>query len=163
MNELEQRVHDAAEATGIAFKAMPCDPALADTAEFCAHYGIAPEDSANTIIVASKTEPPQYVACLVLATTRLDVNGVVRKRMGVRKASFAPAELTAEVTGMVMGGVTVFGLPDDMPIWVDAAVMQRTEIVVGGGSRSLKIVTSPDALLKLANVEVVDGLAKPIA
>ena len=159
MDELEQRVHDAAAATGAPFRAMPCDSALADTAEFCAHYGIAPEDTANTIVVASKSDPVQYVACLVLATTRLDVNGVVRKRMGARKVSFASAEITTQVTGMVMGGVTVFGLPDTMPVWVDSAVMQRTEIVVGGGSRAMKIVTSPDALLKLQNVEVVDDLA----
>jgi prolyl-tRNA editing enzyme YbaK/EbsC (Cys-tRNA(Pro) deacylase) len=162
MNELEQRVAAAAEATGAAFRVMPCDSELADTAEFCAHYGIAPADSANTIVVASKTDPVQFVACVVLATTRLDVNGVVPKRMGVRKASFAPAEMTAAVTGMVMGGVMVFGLPPELPVWVDAAVMHRAEIVVGGGSRSQKIVTSPDALTKLTNVEVVDGLANLI-
>ncbi|MGB1084330.1 MAG: YbaK/EbsC family protein, partial [Ilumatobacteraceae bacterium] len=103
MSEIEQRVLDVVTATGVPFEAMPCDPDLADTAEFCEHYGFSPDDSANTIIIASKGESPVFAACVVLATSRLDVNGAVRKRLGVRKVSFAPADLTAEVTGMVMG------------------------------------------------------------
>jgi prolyl-tRNA editing enzyme YbaK/EbsC (Cys-tRNA(Pro) deacylase) len=156
---LERRVADAAAATGQPFELVECDPALADTAAFCEHYGYSPDISANTIVVASKTEPPQFVACLVLATTRLDVNGTVRRRLGARKVSFAPAEVTAEVTGMVMGGVTVFGLPADVPIWVDAAVVQRPQLIVGGGSRGLKLLVSSAALTALPNVEVVEGLA----
>ena len=140
---------------------MPCDPALADTAAFCAHYGIAPEDSANTIVVVGKTEPPRYVACVVLATTRLDVNGSVRKRLGVKKASFADAAVTATLTGMTMGGVTAIGLPPGIPLWVDAAVMGRTSIVLGGGTRDAKIVAAPALLHELPGVEIVEGLAKP--
>lgn len=159
LDDLEQRVVAAARATGQPFELVECDPALADTAAFCEHYGYSPDISANTIVVASKTEPAQYVACLVLATTRLDVNGAVRRRLGARKVSFAPAEATAAVTGMVMGGVTVFGLPADLPIWIDAAVVGREQLIVGGGSRGLKLLVPPAALLALANVEVVDGLA----
>ena len=161
MVEIEQRVLDVVTGTGIPFEAMPCDPDLADTAAFCEHYGFSLQDSANTIVVASKGESPVFAACVVLATHRLDVNGTVRKRLGARKVSFAPPELTAEVTGMVMGGVTPFGLPDDLPLWVDAAVMERAQIVLGGGSRALKIVGSPQVLGALANAEIVEGLARP--
>src|SRR4051794_33337172 len=141
---------------------MACDPELADTARFCEAYGIAPEDSANTILVVGRPAPPRYAACVVLATTRLDVNRVVRKRLGTRKASFASAEETKALTGMLIGGVTAFGLPDDLPIWVDAAVMERPEVVLGGGSRSSKVRVAPGELRKLAAVEVVEGLAAPI-
>ena len=137
------------------------DSEARDTTEFCEHYGFSPDDSANTIVIASKGESPVFAACVVLATSRLDVNGAVRKRLGVRKVSFAPADLTAEVTGMVMGGVTPFGLPDAVPLWIDAAVMERDRIVVGGGSRALKIIGAPKMLAELANAEVVEGLARP--
>jgi prolyl-tRNA editing enzyme YbaK/EbsC (Cys-tRNA(Pro) deacylase) len=147
---------------GVEAELMACDPELADTARFCEAYGIPPEDSANTIIVVGKSDPPRYAACVVLATTRLDVNRTVRKRLGVRKASFASAEETRELTGMLIGGVTAFGLPADLPIWVDAAVMARTSIVLGGGSRSWKVRVAPDQLRKLGTTEVVEGLATPI-
>lgn len=157
---VEQDVLAALADAGVAHERMEVDPALADTADFCAHYGVAPEDSANCIVVASRDDPPALAACLVLATHRLDVNRTVRKRLGAKKASFAPPELTREVTGMTMGGVTPFGLPDGLPLWVDAAVMERDEIVVGGGSRSLKLRVAPSALLAVGG-EVVDGLARP--
>lgn len=159
---IEERVIAAATATGQVFEAMDCDPGLADTAAFSAAYGIAVEDSANTIVIATKDEPPRYVACVVLATHRLDVNGIVRKRLGTRKVSFAPAEVTAEVTGMVMGGVTPFGLPGDIPVWVDSAVVARDRIVTGGGSRAMKLLHPPATLTELGTVEVVEGLARPI-
>ena len=162
VSDLEERVRAAAAATGGDWREVACDPDLADTAAFCERYGFSPADSANTIVVASKGESPVMAACVVLATHRLDVNGVVRRRLGARKVSFAPAELTAEVTGMVMGGVTPFGLPEGLPVWVDAAVMERDEIIVGGGSRSMKLVLPPATLAALAAVEVVEGLARPI-
>ena len=152
---LDERVRDL----GVPYELFACDPALADTAAFCAAYGFDPEDSANTIVVIGKSDPPRYAACVTLAPYRLDVNRTVRDRLGTRKASFAPAEDTAALTGMEMGGVTVFGLPTDLPIWVDARVMTRQRIVLGGGSRSWKVVSSPAILRALAGVEVVDGLA----
>jgi prolyl-tRNA editing enzyme YbaK/EbsC (Cys-tRNA(Pro) deacylase) len=148
---------------GIDHEMMACDPALADTAAFCEAYGVAPDDSANTIVVAGKTDPPVFAACVVLATTRLDVNGVVRRRLGVRKASFADAEQTRLLTGMAIGGVTVFGLPDGLPIWIDARVMARPAVVLGGGSRSWKVRCEPGELAKLPGVEVIGDLAKPAA
>ena len=139
---------------------VPCDPALADTAAFCEAYGYSPDDSANTIIVVGKGEVPRPVACVVLASTRLDVNGVVRRRLEVRKASFASADETMELTGMEIGGVTAFALPDGLPIWVDAAVMDRQRIILGGGSRSIKVLTPPSTLTKVDGVTVIDGLAR---
>jgi prolyl-tRNA editing enzyme YbaK/EbsC (Cys-tRNA(Pro) deacylase) len=139
---------------------FPCDPALADTAAFCAAYGFAPEDSANTIVVVGKGTPPIYAACVVLATHRLDVNRTIKARFG-RKSSFASPDETRAITGHEIGGVTVFGLPPDLPIWVDAAVMSRDRIVLGGGSRRWKVIAPASILLTLPGVEVVDGLARP--
>ena len=152
---LDARLRDL----GVPYELFPCDPALADTAAFCAAYGFAPEESANTIVVIGKSDPPRYAACVTLAPYRLDVNRAVRERLGTRKASFAPAEVTAELTGMQIGGVTVFGLPAEMPIWVDDRVMARDRIVLGGGSRSWKVIASPAILQRLPGVEVVAGLA----
>jgi prolyl-tRNA editing enzyme YbaK/EbsC (Cys-tRNA(Pro) deacylase) len=109
--------------------------------------------------VVGKSDPPKYVACVVLANTRLDVNRAVRQRLGVRKASFASVDETRDLTGMMIGGVTVFGLAPDLPIWIDARVMQRPRVVLGGGSRSCKVVAPPEVLLRLPKAEVVEGLA----
>jgi prolyl-tRNA editing enzyme YbaK/EbsC (Cys-tRNA(Pro) deacylase) len=144
---------------GIDYELFACDPALADTTAFCAAYDFAPEDSANTILVIGKTDPPRYAACVVLAPTRLDVNRTVRDRLGTRKASFAASDSTREITGMEIGGVTVFGLPETLPIWIDARVMERERIVVGGGSRSWKVLLAPASLLSIPGTSVVDGLA----
>jgi prolyl-tRNA editing enzyme YbaK/EbsC (Cys-tRNA(Pro) deacylase) len=149
----------ALEPLGVEYELFACDPALADTAAFCAAYGFALEDSANTILVIGKSDPPRYAACVVLAPNRLDVNRTVRDRLGTRKASFAPADATRDLTGMEIGGVTVFGLPEALPIWVDARVMERERIVLGGGSRSWKVLAPPAILLALPGAEVVAGLA----
>jgi prolyl-tRNA editing enzyme YbaK/EbsC (Cys-tRNA(Pro) deacylase) len=145
---------------GVDHDIVPCDPALADTAAFCEAYGYSPDDSANTIIVIGKGAVPQPVACVVLASTRLDVNGVVRKRLEVRKASFASAEETMQLTGMEIGGVTAFALPAGLPIWIDAAVMARQRIILGGGSRAIKVLTPPSTLAMLEHATVIDGLAR---
>ena len=150
------------DSLGVAYEIIPCDPELADTAQFCEAYGYSLDDSANTILVVGKTTPPTYVACVVLASTRLDVNRVVKKRMGVRRASFASGAETEEVTGMTIGGVTPFGLPEDLPLWVDGAVMLRDRIVLGGGSRDRKVVASPTILAALG-ADVVEGLARPVS
>jgi prolyl-tRNA editing enzyme YbaK/EbsC (Cys-tRNA(Pro) deacylase) len=144
---------------GVEYELFACDPALADTAAFCDAYGFSPDESANTIVVIGKSDPPRFAACVTLAPYRLDVNRTVRDRLGTRKASFAPAEQTAALTGMQIGGVTVFGLPDGLPIWVDSRVMERERIVLGGGSRSWKVIASPSILRALPGIEIVDGLA----
>lgn len=149
------------DALGVQYEIFPCDPSLADTAQFCEAYGFSMDESANSIVVASKKEPKRYAACVVLATMRLDVNGVVRRRLEVRKASFASADETKELTGMEIGGVTPFGLPPDLPLWVDAEVMARPRIVLGGGSRDRKVIAPPDILTALPQTEIVPDLAKP--
>jgi prolyl-tRNA editing enzyme YbaK/EbsC (Cys-tRNA(Pro) deacylase) len=159
MAHVERSVREVLAGLGIEHEIVPCDPELADTAAFCEAYGYAMEDSANTIVVIGKTDPPRYVACVVLATTRLDVNRVVRKRLGVKKASFADASDTEQLTGMTVGGVTAFALPEAMPLWVDSRVLGRDRIVLGGGSRSCKVVGPPTLLTALPNAEVVDDLA----
>jgi prolyl-tRNA editing enzyme YbaK/EbsC (Cys-tRNA(Pro) deacylase) len=143
------------------YELFACDPALADTASFCAHYGFALEDSANTIVVVGKGADPVYAACVVLATHRLDVNRTIKQRFG-RKSSFASPEETKAITGHEIGGVTVFGLPPDLPVWIDAAVMERDRIVLGGGSRSWKVIAPSSILLTLPGATVVEGLAKPV-
>jgi prolyl-tRNA editing enzyme YbaK/EbsC (Cys-tRNA(Pro) deacylase) len=155
---IEHDVTRAADATGVAYDVIACDPALADTAAFCEAYGYAMDDSANCVVVVGKSDPPVYAACVVLATTKLDVNGVVRRRLGTRKASFAPADAVEAMTGMTIGGVTPFALPATVPLWVDAAVLTRDRIVLGGGSRRRKVV-APPAILTALGAEVVDDLA----
>ena len=138
------------------------DPALADTAQFCAAYGYSMDESANAILVIGKSDPPVYAVGVVLATTRLDVNKTVRRRLGTRKASFAPPDATRELTGMEIGGVTPFALPDGLPLWIDSRVMDRPRVVVGGGSRACKVVGPPAMLLSVPGAEVVDDLAIPV-
>lgn len=159
----ELRLRSHLDPVGVPYELFPCDPALADTASFCAAYGFALDDSANTIVVVGKADPRVYAACVVLAPHRLDVNRVVKTRLGTRKASFAGADETRELTGMEIGGVTPFGLPASLPVWVDVAVMRRERIVLGGGSRNWKVLAAPAILEALPNVEVVEGLAVPPA
>lgn len=159
VDDVETAVRAILDGTGVPYEALACDPDFADTAAFCERYGVAPEDSANTIIVVGKTEPRVYAACVVLATNRLDVNGAVRRRLGARKVSFASAEETRDLTGMMTGGVTPLGLPSTLPLWVDERVMTRESIVVGGGSRSLKIRVAPAVFRHLPGTEVVADLA----
>ena len=157
-----QRAIDALEALGKPYEVIEVDPTLADTAAFCEHYGYPPEISGNTILVASKRGEQRYCACVVLATTRLDVNHAVRPLLGVKKASFASPEETLELTGMLIGGVTPFGLPPELPVYVDERVMALGEVIVGGGGRSTKLKVSPAVFRRMPNVEVVAELAKPI-
>lgn len=142
------------------YELIECDPELADTAVFCERYGVALEESGNCIVVASKKEPKQFAACLVLSHTRLDVNGTVRRLLGVRKLSFASPDETAALTGMMIGGVTPFGLPLDLPIYVDQLVFDLETVVIGGGSRSQKLRVPPAALHAIPGVEAIDGLSK---
>jgi prolyl-tRNA editing enzyme YbaK/EbsC (Cys-tRNA(Pro) deacylase) len=161
-DEIDTKVRRALDALGVPYEALPCDPDFADTEAFCRRYGVAPEDSANAIVVVGKTEPRRYAACVLLATTRLDVNGTVRKRLEARKASFASADETRQLTGMAIGGVTPLALPEGVPIWVDERVMTRESVVLGGGSRSLKIRVTPRLFEQMPDAEVVSGLARAV-
>ncbi len=164
MNEadaIDARVLAHLERAGVPYEVVQIDPAFADTASFCAHYGFAMEKSVNTIIVASKKEPKVYAACAVTATTRLDVNHKVKELMGVQRLSFADADETVALTGMKVGGVTVFALPPGMPIYVDERVMACDRVILGGGGRSTKVHILPEVFNRIQGVRVVSGLATP--
>jgi len=161
MPDPEAPVLAALARLAIQYERLECDPEAADTAVFCARYAIPPDRSANTILVASKKEPKIYAACVVLATTVLDVNHAVRSLLGVSRLSFASAEETMAVTGMLVGGVTPFGLPEGLSVYVDEAVMAPEWIILGGGGRSSKIKLAPVALTRVPAVKVVPGLARP--
>ncbi|HEY7409161.1 MAG TPA: YbaK/EbsC family protein [Vicinamibacteria bacterium] len=160
MDDPEAPVLRALEALGLPYQRLDCDPEAADTAAFCARYGFSAEESANTILVASKKEPRRFAVCVVLASTSLDVNHKVRELLGVSRLSFASAEETVRVTGMMVGGVTPFGLPAGLPVYVDQRVMERPLVILGGGGRSSKIRMAPEAL-RAAGAAVVEGLAYP--
>ena len=147
------------ENSGLDFEVWPCSPELADTARFCEHYGVALENSANAILVRSKTGETKYALCVLLATHRLNTNHTVRRKLGARKVSFAAADETRELTGMQIGGVTPLCLPAGLPIWIDAAVMDCDYVVLGGGNRSSKIKADPRILLQQPGAEVVAELA----
>jgi prolyl-tRNA editing enzyme YbaK/EbsC (Cys-tRNA(Pro) deacylase) len=161
VTDIDQRVRAALDALGVTYTLVPCDPELADTAAFCAAYGYDTGDSANTIIVESRDKPPRNAACVVLATTKLDVNGTVRRRIG-RKTSFAGPERTMELTGMSLGGVTAVGLPPGLPLWIDARVMDRDQVILGAGNRHWKVIAAPGFLADLPGAEVVEGLAREV-
>jgi prolyl-tRNA editing enzyme YbaK/EbsC (Cys-tRNA(Pro) deacylase) len=137
------------------------DPALADTAAFCERYGVLPVESANCVVVAGRRDgATRMAACMVLATTRADVNGLVKRELDVRKASFAPMDTAVELTGMEYGGITPIGLPADWPIFVDQAVASTPRVVIGSGIRGSKL-TLPGALLAdLPGAIVLTGLGR---
>ncbi|MGC6454742.1 MAG: YbaK/EbsC family protein [Candidatus Puniceispirillaceae bacterium] len=155
------QIREALEASGLAFEVWPCDDRLADTAAFCAHYGVPPEHSVNAILVRSKGAPETMALCMVPATHRLDVNRVVRKKLGAKKASFASPEDTRAITGMEIGGVTPIGLPAGVPVWVEASVMALDYIILGGGNRISKLKISPEIFRTIAGCEIVEELARP--
>ena len=158
-DDIEQRVVAVLGRTGVPYEIMRIDPQYADTAACCAHYNLPLDRAANTIIVVSKKEPRQFAACVVLATTRLDVNHAVKKLMGNAKTSFASADETKALTGMMIGGVTIFALPPDLPIYIDDKVMAPDWIILGSGSRSSKVKVAPEVLTRLPNAQVVPGLS----
>jgi prolyl-tRNA editing enzyme YbaK/EbsC (Cys-tRNA(Pro) deacylase) len=139
--------------------AAPIDPELADTAAFCATYGVGLDISANCVVLAAKRSgETQLAACMVLATTRADVNGLARRTLEARKASFASMDVAVAATGMEYGGITPIGLPPDWPILVDAAVAAEDRVVVGSGVRHSKLLLPGTLLAGLPGAVVLDGL-----
>jgi prolyl-tRNA editing enzyme YbaK/EbsC (Cys-tRNA(Pro) deacylase) len=139
------------------------DPSLADTAAFCGHHGIGLDVSANCVVVeARRADRVWFAACVVLASTRADVNGVVRKHLGARKISFAPMDTAVSLTGMEDGGITPVGLPHDWPILVDQAVVGQERVVIGSGVRGSKLLAATAVLASLPNAEVL-AITKPVA
>ena len=155
------RIKAVLDASGLAYEVWPCDDSLADTAAFCAHYNVPSANSVNAILVRSKTDPAQMALCMVPATHRLDVNRTVRKRLGAKKASFAPPEDTRALTGMEIGGVTPIGLPPGLPVWVEASVMALDYVILGGGNRTSKLKVPPEIFDHVPGCEIIEGLANP--
>jgi prolyl-tRNA editing enzyme YbaK/EbsC (Cys-tRNA(Pro) deacylase) len=137
------------------------DPDLADTVAFCEHYDIGLDVSANCVVVeARRADRVWYAACVVLATTRADVNGIVRKHLGARKISFASMDSAVSLTGMEYGGITPVGLPEDWPILVDVNVVQQERVIIGSGIRGSKLLAGTEVLETLPNAAVLP-ITKP--
>jgi prolyl-tRNA editing enzyme YbaK/EbsC (Cys-tRNA(Pro) deacylase) len=153
---LHPLVQQAVARHSIEGEVLACRSEWADTAEFCANYSIPPDEACNTILVALKKTPREYVACLVRADSRLDVNHRVSKEVGFKRLSFASFEEAAMLSGMEIGGVTLIGLPADIPIFIDVLVMAKESIIVGGGNRTSKIRLPPAELMKLPGARVAE-------
>jgi len=138
------------------------DPDLADTAALCAAYDLPMSSGANCVIVTGRRAGEErHAACVVLASTRADVNGLVRRRLDARKASFASTEFATRATGMEYGGITPVGLPADWLLLVDAAVVATPVVIVGSGLRRSKLVLPGAALLALPGAQTVEHLGRP--
>jgi prolyl-tRNA editing enzyme YbaK/EbsC (Cys-tRNA(Pro) deacylase) len=137
------------------------DPDLADTAAFCERYGVSLDESANCVVIAGRRDGElRYAACVVLATTRADVNNVARRALDVRKASFAATDVAVAETAMEYGGITPIGLPDGWPVLIDAVVAGSAQVVIGSGLRKSKLAIAGKTLADLPGAQVIDGLAR---
>jgi prolyl-tRNA editing enzyme YbaK/EbsC (Cys-tRNA(Pro) deacylase) len=146
-----------AEAIGVA----EIDPEVADTAAFCERYDVSPAESANCVVISGRREgETRFAACVILATTRADVNNVARRALDVRKASFAQTDVAVAETGMEYGGITPIGLPADWPILVDAAAAATPQVIIGSGVRRSKLALAGQTLAALPGAVVVEGLAR---
>ena len=157
--DIESVVLSTLESLGINYEIIEIDPDFADTAVFCQHYGFSLDNCGNTIVVASKRGAKSYCACIVSGSDRLDVNHTVKRLMGVSRASFASADETREITGMEIGGVTPFALPESMPVYADPSLLALDYIILGSGGRSSKVRLAPGELERLPKVEFVAGLS----
>ena len=157
---IESEIRQILKKLDIDYRWIDVDPNFADTENFCAKYKYPMDKSGNTILVASKRGEKRYSASIVLAPSKLDVNKKVRELMQVSRLSFANSEETMEITGMLIGGVTPIGLPQNLPLYIDSKVLANDYVIIGGGSRSGKIQLNPLDLLKLPSAQVVEGLSK---
>ena len=159
MSNTLPKIEQFLESTKLKFEIMDCNPKLADTKVFCKEYNINLEDSVNAILVKTKTGELRYALCALLATTKLDINNLIKKKLNARKVSFADSEETTRITEMSIGGVTPLTLPNNLQLWVDSKVMLRNFIILGGGNRSSKIKISPSIFSFTPNTEIIECLA----
>ena len=144
-----------------AVSVVEIDPATADTAAFCERYGVSPAESANCVVITGRRDgETRYAACVILATTRADVNNTARRELDVRKASFAAVEEAVAETGMEYGGITPLGLPAGWPVLIDALVAGTPTVVIGSGVRRSKLVLPGKLLASLPGARVIEGLAR---
>ena len=140
---------------------MEIDPTFSDTAGFCEKYGVTPDVCANCVVIkAQRGEKITFAVCVVLATTKADVNGLVRRTLDARKASFAPMDEAVGKTGMEYGAITPIGLPADWPILIDSRIIDLPQIVIGAGIRTAKLVLPGKVLTAVPNAQVLEGLGK---
>ena len=158
----DQKVLEALQKIGIPYELIEIDPEFSDTQAFCEQYGYPPGQTCNTILVTSKKGAKMYAACVALANTRLDVNKRVKNLMGVSKVSFASSPEMLALTGMEVGGVTPIGLPEELPLYVDQRIMNQEWVILGGGSRGLKVKVSPE-LFKRIGAQVISDLAADVS
>lgn len=161
MSDILPPIRQFLATTSVPYDVLPCAPELADTAQFCDHYGISLDCSANAILVKSRPDESRFALCVLLAVHRLNTNHTVRRRLDARKISFATPEETREITGMEIGGVTPLALPESLPVWVDANVMHCEYIILGGGNRTSKLKISPRVFEHVPGCEIVAELVKP--
>ena len=159
--DIDSAVISTLERLGVTYELIQIDPEFADTAQFCEKYGYPMDYSGNTIIVASKRGEKKFCACIVQASQRLDVNRTVRGLMGVSRASFASSDETMELTGMMIGGVTPYALPEDLPVYADHNLLSAEYVILGSGSRSSKLKVSPGEMAKIPGLEFIEGLSMP--
>jgi len=157
--EIEAYVKSTLHSLQVDYQWIEVDPEYADTAICCEKYGFEISNTGNTIIVASKRGEKKYSACIVRGTEKLDVNRKVRELMGVSRLSFANADDTLNLTQMMIGGVTPFGLPESLPIYIDEVIMGLDYVILGAGSRSAKLIIPPESLLKIPNTNVIKDLS----
>lgn len=137
------------------------DPALSDTAAFCARYGVPLESAANCIIVeATRGETRKFAAVIVAGSARADINGVVRRTLDARRVSFAPMDEAVALTGMEFGAITPVGLPPEWPILLDPSVAAAEAVIIGSGVRKSKLAISGASLAKLPGAQILEGLVK---
>jgi prolyl-tRNA editing enzyme YbaK/EbsC (Cys-tRNA(Pro) deacylase) len=140
------------------------DPTFSDTAAFCEHYKVRPEQAANCVVLeAKRADRSWFAACLILATTRADVNNLARRTLDAKRVSFAPMDEAVATTQMEYGGITPVGLPANWPILIDKAVVDTELVLVGGGIRKSKLVLPGSLLSQLSNAQVLEGLGRPSA
>jgi prolyl-tRNA editing enzyme YbaK/EbsC (Cys-tRNA(Pro) deacylase) len=156
---LHKKVALALEELGIIYELLSIDPDFADTGSFCVKYNYPLEYSGNTIIVASKKGPERYVACIIQASASLNVNQMVTRLMDTRKASFASSEKVVQLTGMMIGGVTPFGLPQGMAVYADEELKTIDYLILGSGDRGAKVKIEGCELHKIPNICFVTGLS----
>ncbi|MCI0439916.1 MAG: hypothetical protein L0177_12400 [Chloroflexi bacterium] len=158
-SDIEAKVKAAMDSVGVKYELIRINPDFADTAQFCQEYGFPIESCGNTIIIASTRGEKKFCACVVKGSNRLDVNKTVKNLMGVPRASFASPDETKELTGMLIGGVTAFALPDGLPVYVDAELLNADYVILGSGSRSSKLKLPPSELRKIPNSQIITGLS----
>lgn len=156
--KIETGVLESLRSNGIAYEVISCSPEYADTSGFCSHYNYPMENCGNTLVVVGKGTPKRFAACVVRASGRLDVNHKVRFLMGVRRVSFASSDETQEITNMRIGGVTVFGLPPNLPVYLDRGLLELDYIIVGSGTRYSKLKLNPTELEKIPGASFIDQL-----